>query len=61
MNKPKCEDIGFKHAWQEVENNLVYATMPPTAPPPKRVCINCGLKQELVVLQPLKKEWQVIK
>lgn len=39
----KCKEQGFVHAWQDITENIVYATYPPQYPPRKEQCQNCGL------------------
>ncbi len=58
--KPKCEEIGFDHAWQVIENYMFYATNPLTYPPQERKCMNCGKRERLVTIQVEKKEWQTV-
>lgn len=53
-----CEDIDFKHAWEKIEEHRVHLTCPPTYPPPKRKCLNCGKVQTLVTKQHKIQEWQ---
>lgn len=56
--KPKCEDIGFQHLWKDVTPREVYATNPPSYPPPQRECENCGRHQTLKTIQQRIQEWR---
>lgn len=58
--KLKCEEIGFAHNWKNITENIVYATMPPSYPPKKRECINCGRQEIEICIQVEKMEWQII-
>ena len=54
----KCEEQGFQHAWERIENNLVYLTNPPSYPDPQRRCINCGKVETLKTIQREIKQWK---
>lgn len=54
----KCEDIGFEHCWEDITEHIVYATNPPSYPPKKRKCRNCGKTQTLELIQAEIKEWR---
>lgn len=56
--KIDCEKEGIIHAWEKVENNMVYLTNPPKYPAPERICLNCGKRERLVTKQQEIKEWQ---
>ena len=58
MKKPKCEDIGFEHCWENITENIVYATNPPSYPPQERQCRNCGKKEILKLKQQAIEEWE---
>lgn len=60
MEKNKCKEAGFEHAWEDVTPNIIYPTYPPQYPPKTERCINCGIKRELIVTQPEIKEWQIV-
>lgn len=53
----KCEQQGFQHAWEPIENNFVYPTNPPSYPDPQRECINCHKIETLKTIQREIKEW----
>lgn len=57
MEQNKCEEAGFMHAWKAIENNTVYMTNPPQYPPAERICLNCGIIQQLLTKQSEVKEW----
>lgn len=57
MSKPKCEDVDFEHAWEDVTPDFVYATFPPTYPPKQRRCRNCGLVQQEEIVQREIRKW----
>lgn len=58
MSKPKCEDIGFEHNWEDITPNIVYPTNQPSFPAKQRRCVNCGRHETLVTKQPLVQNWE---
>ena len=56
----KCEKLNMQHAWENIENNMVYATYPPTYPNLQKRCINCGKVMELQTIQREIKEWKEV-
>jgi len=55
MKKNKCDELGLAHAWKDITPNIVYPTYPPTSPPKREMCQNCGLERWLRIKT--KKEW----
>lgn len=53
----KCEEIGFEHAWKDIENNFVLATYPPTYPPKRRKCLNCWRIEEDKLIVKEHRQW----
>ena len=58
MEKNKCEEIGFIHNWKDITEDIIYATMPPSYPPRKRQCINCGKQETEIIKQHEIKVWE---
>ena len=52
-----CEDIGLKHGWEEIDENILLLSFPPFHTNRKRRCVNCGKIEELVTIQQEIKEW----
>lgn len=53
--KTKCEEIGFKHCWEDITEPVVTLgdVYPIPEPVKKERCVNCGLVRKLKVV----KEW----
>lgn len=45
--KPKCEDIGFDHAWMEQAGVMTVGGKFTPYPNRVRTCTNCGKRQKL--------------
>lgn len=56
--KPKCEDIGFEHCWEDITPNIVFTSMPPQYPASQRRCKNCGRHEIEVIKQSEIREWE---
>lgn len=57
--KPRCEDIGFVHAWED-ETQQATSVSAAMKIKPRRRCLNCDRVEEYAVVQPEVCKWQVI-
>jgi hypothetical protein len=53
-----CSEIGFKHLWEDDTSPIVFLNDPPSYPPKRRKCVNCGREEVLRVTH--SEEWILV-